>query len=62
MKLAGQNDKVQPIDAVIGRFMKLKIGKTLDKWLEIDENVEKWHGKMSAKERRILMTKWAGDA
>ncbi|XP_065060635.1 uncharacterized protein LOC135687930 [Rhopilema esculentum] len=57
-----QTDKVQPIDAGIGRFMKLKIGNALDKWLEIDEKVEKWHGKMSAKERRILMTKLAGDA
>eukprot|EP00795_Rhopilema_esculentum_P006573 gene6573-12109_t len=54
-----QTDKVQPIDAGIGRFMKLKIGNALDKWLEIDEKVEKWHGKMSAKERRILMTKLA---
>ena len=57
-----QTDKLQPIDAGIGRLMKLKIGNTLDKWLEVKENIEKWQGKMSAKERRILMTKWVGDA
>ena len=57
-----QTDKAQPIDAGIGRFIKLKIGNALDKWLEVDENVEKWQGKMSAKERHILMTKWTGDA
>ena len=57
-----QTDKVQPIDAGNGRLMKLKIGNALDMWLDVNENIEKWHGKMSAKERRILMTKWAGDA
>ena len=31
-----QTDKVQPIDAGIGRFMKLKIGNASDKWLEVD--------------------------
>ena len=34
------------------------------KWerLEQDENLDLWHDKIGAKDRRILMTKWAGEA
>ena len=42
--------------------MKTKIAAELEKWLEEDQNLEKWHDKISAKERRILMTKWTADA
>ena len=45
-----ESDKVQPMDAGTGRLMKLKIGNTLDTWLEVNESIEKWHGKMKAKE------------
>ena len=55
-----QADKAQPVDAGFGVQMKLKIGSSLNKWLENEENLEKWHDKMSAKERRILMTEWTG--
>ena len=34
----------------------------MDKWLETEDNLEQWHDKLSAKQRRILMTKWAGAA
>ena len=30
--------------------------------LEKGENLELWHDKLSAKKRRILMTKWTGKA
>jgi hypothetical protein len=55
-------DKVQPIDAGCGKMMKLKIAAEMEKWLEEDQNLEKWHDKISAKERRILMTNWTADA
>ena len=53
-----QTDKVQPVDAGFGIQMK----SALNKWLENEEDLEKWHDKMSAKERRILMTKCTGEA
>ena len=30
----------------------------MERWLEENDNVELWHDRISAKERRILMTKW----
>ena len=55
-------DKVQPVDAVFGKAMKQKIGEAMQIWLEKEENLEMWHGKISAKDRRILMTQWTGHA
>ena len=55
-------DKVQPIDAGFGRLMKKKIGESMERWLEHDQNLAQWHDKISAKESRILMTKWTGEA
>ena len=55
-------DKIQPIDAGCGRMMKVKIAAAMDRWLEIDDNLEKWHDRLSAKDRRILMTQWTGEA
>ena len=49
-------DKIQPIDAGCGRMMKVKIAAAMDRWLEIDDNLEKWHDRLSAKDRRKLMT------
>ena len=42
--------------------MKKKIGESIERWLEHDQNLAQWHDKISAKERRILMTKWTGEA
>ena len=53
-------DKIQPVDAGCGRIMKVKIGEALERWLEEKDNLEKWHDRLSAKERRILMTQWTG--
>ena len=55
-------DKVQPIDAGCGKMMKLKIGEAMERWLEDDHNLDLWHDKISAKERRILMTTWVAEA
>ena len=55
-------DKVQPIDAGLGKQMKAKIGEAMEKWLEEDENLDMWHDSISAKKRRILMTHWTGEA
>ena len=53
-------DKVQPVYAGFGKAMKQKIGEAMQIWLEKEENLEMWHGKISAKDRRILMTQWTG--
>ena len=55
-------DKVQPVDAGFGRMIKQKIGEAMQMWLEKEENLEMWHDKISAKNRRILMTQWTGHA
>ena len=34
----------------------------MDRWLETDDNLDKWHDKLSAKDRRIVMTQWSGEA
>lgn len=47
-------DKIQPIDAGCGRMMKVKIAAAIDKWLETEDNLDKWRDRLSAKERRIF--------
>ena len=43
--------------------MKKKIGECLDKWLEDEENLQEWNSTTnSGKKRRILLTKWVGQA
>ena len=59
---ANQTDKVQPIDQGEGYLMKKKIGECLDSWLEDEKNPEEWNSTISAKKRRILLTKWVGEA
>ena len=53
MLLENHTDKIQPIDAGCGRMMR---------WLEALDNLDKWHDKLSATDRRILMTQWTGEA
>ena len=56
-------DKLQPVDAGEGYMIKKLIGCQLDSYLENDENFERWCGQgFSASERRILLTKWVGQA
>ena len=42
--------------------MKAKIGEAMEKWLEEDKNLDMWHDSLSAKQRRILMMQWTGEA
>ena len=56
-----KTDKVQPIDAGYGKMIKKKIGESMEGWLENDDILTKWHDKISATERRVLMTKWTGE-
>jgi hypothetical protein len=57
-----QTDKIQPVDGGCGKMMKVKIAAEMERWLEEEQNLEKWHDKLSARDRRILMTKWATEA
>ena len=53
---------IQPIDAGLGRSVRIKIGHALDVWLMDAENLEMWESKMSASERRFVTTKFIGTA
>ena len=55
-------DEIQPVDAGCGKMMKVKIAAEMERWLEEEHNLEKWHDKLSARDRRILMTKWTAEA
>ena len=43
-------------------MMKGKIGAIMETWLEEENNLDKWKDKFSAKDRRILMNQWTGEA
>jgi hypothetical protein len=61
--LAGKTDYLQPVDAGLGRQVKLYMGEAMDEWLEHDDNLNKWEGnELSASDRRVLMTHWLGAA
>ena len=55
-------DKIQPIDTGCGQMMKIEIGAAMETWLEEENNLDKWHDRLSAKDRKILMTQWVGEA
>lgn len=63
---AGQTDAWQPVDSGFGRLLKILISNEQQDWLEHEQNMDKWLGnddkKLSAKERRILLTHWTGEA
>ncbi|XP_065671907.1 uncharacterized protein LOC136089754 [Hydra vulgaris] len=56
----------QPADAGPGKAFKSHIKAEQNIWLENDKNIELWLGnddrKLSAKDRRILITRWVGEA
>ena len=56
----------QPVDAGPGKAFKSHIKAEQNIWLENDENIELWLGnddrKLSAKDCRILITRWVGEA
>ena len=43
-------------------MLKSKIGEEMDKWLEEEDNLQMWHDKITARQRRVLMRKWTGAA
>jgi hypothetical protein len=63
--LPNATDVWQPVDAGPAQLLKVFVGQMQRKWLEDDENSELWYGHekgFSAKERRILITHWCGEA
>ena len=60
---ANNTDEVQPVDAGVGRMLKVEVGKQLDIWLGQADNLEKWESnKLTASDRRVLITQWVGPA
>jgi hypothetical protein len=64
----GETEMLQPIDSGIGSILKTIMGQVQDEWLDIEDNLLAWEGdpnaltKLDARARRILITKWAGEA
>ena len=58
----GATDIWQPCDAGYGYVMKKLIAKAQNEWLESEQNFDLWSGKLSASDRRILITQWVGRA
>ncbi|CAN0033077.1 unnamed protein product, partial [Pylaiella littoralis] len=56
-------DEVQPVDAGYGRLFEVYVRKELDVFLPEGDNVERWESnKLTASDRRILLTQWIGRA
>jgi hypothetical protein len=55
--------EAQPVDAGLGRLVKMLISQEFEVWLEHEDNLEIWkNGKLSASEKQILITKFMGAA
>ena len=56
-------DEVQHVDAGYGKLFNVYVGKALDGWLLNGDNVEKRESnKLTASDRRILITRWTREA
>ena len=55
-------ESIQLIDADYGCSVRINVGNLLDKWLESDTNMEKWEGKLTASERRVLLSHLVAEA
>ena len=58
-------DIVQPVDAGYAQILKVLIKQMQMKWLEDEENADKWYlpdNGLTAKERIILISQWVGNA
>lgn len=60
--VANCTDGLQPIDAGIGRSVRINVGHELDAWLMEGDNLDKWEAGFKAKERRVLMTNFLASA
>ena len=60
---ANTTDEVQPVDAGVGRMLKVEVGRQLDIWLAQSDNLDKWENNaLTASDRRVLITPWVGAA
>ena len=58
-------DLWQPVDAGYVKILKTLMEQEHHRWLDDEEHADRWYGNeepYSAKERRILITHWAGEA
>ena len=63
--LPNATDLWQPVDAGYGKMLKTLMEQEHHRWLDDKEHADRWYGNeepYSAKERRILITHWAGEA
>ena len=63
--LANATDLWQVVDAGYAQLLKTLIDQAFHAWLDDDENASLWYGQekgFSAKDRRVMITQWAGDA
>ena len=61
--LPGNTDELQPVDRGVGSALKRECTEVQDEWLRVKENFDKWkEGRISASERRILLTHWYAEA
>ena len=59
----GTTDELQPVDAGYGRPLKVEAGKELDEWLGKNDNLsQRETNALSAGKRRILLTRFIGEA
>ena len=59
----GTTDELQPVDAGYGRLLKVEAREELDEWLGKDDNLSQWEtNALSAGKRRILLTRFIGEA
>ena len=59
---SGCTDLIQPIYAGIGRSIRIYVGRSLDIWLSIDDNLYLWEGNLKESERRLMMTNFLASA
>lgn len=62
--LKDATDLWQPVDAGYAQVLKQLVATQQREWLDVDDNADKWYDgdSFTAKERRILITEWAGKA
>lgn len=63
--LPNATDLWQPVDAGYAELLKTFVFQMQNEWLDKEDNADLWYGNeagFSAKDRRILITQWAGEA
>ena len=59
--LPNMTNFIQPIDAGLGRTVRIKIGYCLDTWLTAEDKMKRWESKITAGERRVLLIGCVGE-